>query len=126
MKLRSALGRARGLGSAKAGIRHWWNQRLTAIGLVPLSLWFVASLVGLADADHAAFTAWMGKPGNAAPMLLMALVLVQHAYLGLHVVIEDYVHSELPKFAALILVTMGAAFMAAFMAFSILKVALGG
>lgn len=125
MKLRSAIGRARGLGSAKEGVGHWWAQRLTAIGLVPLSLWFVMSIAGLAGADYATFRGWMSSPGNASLMLLTALVVIHHAQLGLQVVIEDYVHGHAAKWGSLIAVKLGAAFLAIFMAVSVLKVALG-
>jgi succinate dehydrogenase / fumarate reductase membrane anchor subunit len=95
MELRSSLGRARGLGSAKEGVGHWWAQRLTAIALVPLSIWFVISAVSLTGADHAAFQAWMGIFGNALLMILTVTVLFYHAALGMQVVIEDYVHHPL-------------------------------
>jgi hypothetical protein len=63
--LRSPLGRARGLGSAKDGTHHWWAQRVTAIALVPLVLWFVVSAIGLAGASHAAALAWIGQINRA-------------------------------------------------------------
>ena len=125
MSLKSALGRARGLGSAKEGTGHWWAQRVTAIGLVPLVLWFAVSIIGLSHADYAQAKAWFGNPGNASLMLLFVLTGVYHAQLGLQVVIEDYLHCECQKFAALIAMKLAAAFLAVFMTVSILKVAIG-
>lgn len=125
MSLRSPLGRARGLGAAKEGVGHWWAQRLTAIAMVPLALWFVISVIGLAGADYARLKGWMSSPGNATLMLVTMLTMAYHGQLGLQVVIEDYVHGEAPKYAALVAVKLGAALVAAFLAVSILKVAIG-
>lgn len=126
MTLRTPLGRARGLGSAKEGVGHSWATIVTSIGLIPLSLWFVISVVGLAGADHAAFTGWMAKPFNAAAMVLTVLMVVHHAQLGIQMVVEDYVHGPAQKFALLIGSKLIAAFLAVYMTVSILKVAVGG
>ena len=104
MSLRTPLARVRHLGSAKDGTGHWWAQRLTALALIPLTIWFVASLVSLAGADHAAMAAWMGNPVSAGLMILLVIATFYHAALGLQVVIEDYVHGEGAKMAALIAV----------------------
>lgn len=126
MPLRSALGRARGLGSAKSGVGHFWLQRITAIGLVPLLLWFAFSLVALAGADYATFKAWLSQPVNATLMLLATLTAVWHGVLGVQVIIEDYVHGHTSMWIGLIGTRLLGAFLAMFMAVSILKVALGG
>ena len=94
MELRSSLGRVRGLGSAKEGVRHWWAQRVTAIALVPLSIWFVVAVISLMGADYTEYQAWIGQFGNALLMILTTLVLFYHGYLGMQVIIEDYVHGE--------------------------------
>jgi succinate dehydrogenase / fumarate reductase membrane anchor subunit len=99
---RSGLGRVRGLGAAREGVRHWWAQRVTAAALVPLTLWFVASLVLLAGADHATVTAWIARPFNTVLLLCLVGATFWHASLGLQVVIEDYIHSEGPRLAALL------------------------
>lgn len=125
MSLQSPLGRARGLGSAKEGAGHWIAQRVTAVFLIPLALWFAVSVIGLAHADYATMKAWMGKPGNASLMLLTMLTVMYHAALGLQVVIEDYVHCECKKLAALVGSKLICAFLAVFMTVSILKVAIG-
>ena len=90
----SAVRRARGLGSARRGVEAWRAERLTAIALVPLTLWLVASLIALGSADHAVFTAWLGRPLPAFLMVLLLIIAFRHAALGLQVVIEDYVHSS--------------------------------
>ena len=71
MQLRSPYARVRGWGSAKDGVGHWWAQRLTAVALVPLALWFVASVIHLVGAPYAAFTQWVGHPINATLLLLL-------------------------------------------------------
>ena len=91
--MRSPLGHALGLGSAKNGVEHWSLQRITAIALVPLTLWFAASLMAHAGNDYATFIAWLRTPIAAILMALLLIVLFYHTALGLQVVIEDYVHS---------------------------------
>ena len=98
---RSPLGRAIGLGSAKRGSRHWFAERVTAIALVPLTLWFVASIIAHAGSDYTVFIAWLRTPFAAGGMILLLIALFHHTALGLQVVIEDYVHSG-ARFAAVI------------------------
>lgn len=89
----SIAARARGLGSARRGTDAWRAERLTAIALVPLTLWLVASLVALGGADRVTFVAWLARPLNAFLTILMLIAVFRHTALGLQVVIEDYVHS---------------------------------
>ena len=96
----SALHRAIGLGSAKSGAYHWWLQRVTAVALVPLSVWFLAALIAQVVGGPATAGAWLGRPIVAIPMILLLVALFQHLRLGLQVIIEDYVHSDRIKFAA--------------------------
>ncbi len=123
-ELRSSLGRARGLGSAKEGVGHWWAQRVTAIALVPLSIWFVIAVISLIGADYAVFQAWIGTFGNALLMILTALVLFYHAHLGMQVVIEDYVHGEAARIATLLVVKFVLASLAASCVLAVVLVAL--
>jgi succinate dehydrogenase / fumarate reductase membrane anchor subunit len=101
-QMRSPLGRVLGLGSAKEGVEHWWRQRLTAIALVPLTVWFVVSVIGLVGADRAAIVAWMHSPMPAMLMILLIAATFYHAALGLQVVIEDYVHGETARLTLIV------------------------
>jgi succinate dehydrogenase membrane anchor subunit len=125
MSLRSPLSRVRGLGSAKEGVSHWWAQRLTALALIPLAVWFVISLLGITGADHAAVSAWVGSPVVAGLLILLIAATFYHGYLGLQVVIEDYVHSEGWKLVALLAVKGASWFLAILGVVSVLVLLLG-
>ena len=116
---------ARGLGSAKDGTHHWWMQRITAIALVPLTGWLVGSLVAIGAADHAQTVQWIRSPAVSIALLLTVAALFHHAQLGVQVVIEDYLHAEWKKLAALIAVRLLTIAVAATAAFSVLRIALG-
>jgi succinate dehydrogenase / fumarate reductase membrane anchor subunit len=122
--LRSPLGRVRGLGAAKEGVHHWWAQRVTAVALVPLTLWFVASLLVLAGASHGEVALWAARPHNAVLLLALIGATFWHGALGLQVVIEDYIHAEGARLAAML--AMKAAMLLAGLsaALAVLKVAL--
>jgi succinate dehydrogenase / fumarate reductase, membrane anchor subunit len=122
----TGLGRVRGLGSAKSGTHHWWLQRVTAVANLLLLIWFVASLVRLPVIDHQAMVLWMKSPLVAVPLLLLTLSTFQHLRLGLQVFIEDYVHEEGNKVAALLILNAYAFICGALCVFSILKIAFGG
>ncbi len=126
MSRRTPTGRVRGLGSAQHGVEHWWAQRLTALALVPLAVWFCVEVVGLIGADHAAFAAWLSTPGRAVAMLLLVGATFYHMKLGLQMVIEDYVHSRGWNVALLVLNTFACVLLGTACAFSVVKVALGG
>ncbi|TDJ33637.1 MAG: succinate dehydrogenase, hydrophobic membrane anchor protein [Gammaproteobacteria bacterium] len=104
MKFRTPLSHARGLGSAKEGTGHWWAQRLTAIALVPLMLWFAWSIIGLTSADYATVHAWIAQPTNAGVLLILIYAAFYHSMLGLQVIIEDYVHVRWMELMLMILV----------------------
>ena len=125
MEMRSYLGRVRGLGSSNEGVHHWWMQRLTGIALVPLCLWFVFSIVGLADADLVAMTSWVGRHFNPVLLILLIICMFHHAQLGLHVVIEDYVHSELFKIILLTSVKLGSVLLGGCSAFAVIRLTFG-
>ena len=124
-RLRTPLGRALGLGSAKEGVEHWWLQRVTAVALVPLVLWFVAALLAHLGADHAAAVAWLRSPLTAIAMVLLVVATFVHMALGLQVVIEDYVHHEGAKIASLVLVRLACWALGAAALFAVLRVAFG-
>jgi len=103
--MRSPLGRARGLGSAREGVESWWLERVTAVALIPLTLWFVGSLVALTGSDYTRLVTWLKAPLDALLMVLLLIALFSHLALGLRVVIEDYVHSG-AKIAVLVAVRL--------------------
>jgi succinate dehydrogenase / fumarate reductase membrane anchor subunit len=104
--MRSSLARAIGLGSAKEGAGPWWAERVSAVALVPMTLWFAASIIAHTGSDYATFVAWMRTPFAATLMILLLIALFHHTALGLQVVIEDYVHSG-AKFAGIVAVRLG-------------------
>ncbi len=125
MKFRTPLARARGLGSAKSGTHHWWMQRLTAVALVPLSLWFVASLVTLVTADHATVIAWLHSPLVAILCCALIVAIFYHGQLGLQVVVEDYVHTESLKLVSIVFAGFLSLLMAGACLFAVLSIAFG-
>jgi len=124
--MRSDLGRVRGLGSARHGAGHWWAQRLTAVALVPLVLWFTASVIDLSGAGHGAVHAWLADPVVAVAVVVLLGTLFHHSQLGLQVVIEDYVHTEWVKISAIVLVKFGSIALATASVFAVLKIAFSG
>ena len=101
--LRSPLGRARGLGSARSGSKHWWAQRVTALALIPLTIWFIWSILHMTGASAPDVAAWMSSPVQLALILALIAGTFHHLQLGLQVVIEDYVHDEGVKLASVLL-----------------------
>ena len=104
--MRSPLARAIGLGSAREGVGPWWAERVSAVALVLLTLWFAASIIAHSGNDYPTFIAWLKAPSITSRMILLLIALFHHAALGLQVVIEDYVHSG-AKFAAIIVARFG-------------------
>lgn len=125
MSLKTPLGRVLGLGSAKSGFHHWWGQRLSAVALVPLTLWFVASLLALPALDHASVSAWLAAPLPAVALTLLVLSMSWHSALGLQVIAEDYVHRKALRVAVLGLIKLLHAAAAVAGVYSILLVSLG-
>jgi succinate dehydrogenase / fumarate reductase membrane anchor subunit len=126
MLLRSPLARVRGLGSARAGTEEFIKQRLAAMALVPLLLWFVYSIIHLATADHATVVQWIRLPWNTVGLILLFLVLFQHAYSGLREVVEDYIHQEVVKTISMVAMNFGVITITVGCVFAILRIALGG
>jgi len=123
--MRSPLGRAIGLGSAKEGVEHWWAQRITALALVPLTVWFVVEVIALAGADRTQFVDWVRHPVPAVLLVLLLIATFYHGALGLQVVIEDYVENEALRLGLLIVMRLAAIVLAALGIFAVLKLSLG-
>ena len=123
-RFRTPLAKIEGLGAAKAGTRHFWHQRMTAVALIPLSIWFVASAVAYVGADQGAVAAYFAQPINAVPMFLFIVASTYHMSLGLQVIIEDYFHNEGQKIALLLLNRFAAWAIGAASAFALVRMAL--
>ena len=123
--MRSPLGRAIGLGSAKEGVERWLLQRITAVALAPLVLWFVIALIGLVGADFDTVQEWVGRPLPAICLVLLLIATFYHASLGLQVVIEDYVHGELSRLGLVIVVRLACVTLAVAGIVAVLTLALG-
>jgi succinate dehydrogenase / fumarate reductase membrane anchor subunit len=125
MNYRSPLARARGLGSAKEGVGHWWVQRLTAVALLPLLIWLVLALALLDDYGYMTLTNWVTQPVHAILLIVTVLALFWHSSLGLQVVIEDYIGAEGLRITLMIAVKFANILGAIISIFAILKIALG-
>ena len=124
--METALGRVRGLGSARSGARHWWHERLTSVASLVLLVWFFVSLLRLPDFSQATLTQWLAAPLVAVPMLLLIVTIFWHLAAGLRVVLEDYVHEEGSKLFWLVAINAASLFAAALSIFAVLKIAFGG
>ena len=118
------LARARGLGSAKSGLHHWWHQRVSAVAMVGLVSWMVVLLFSLVEADYQTALNMLAHPVNATVVVLFVAVGLWHASLGIQVVLEDYVANEGVRLIAILAVKMAASVTAILAILSVLKVAL--
>ena len=123
-RLRTPLSNIEGLGSARTGTLHFWHQRMTAVALIPLSIWFVASALAYVGADQGAVAAYFAEPINAVPMFLFIVASTYHMSLGLQIIIEDYFHNEGQKIALLLLNRFAAWAIGAASAFALVRMAL--
>ena len=127
MNYQTPLARARGLGSARQGSQDWWRQRVTAVALLPLSLWLAVYLSILPNATYAEVVHWLSLPWNTILLLSFILLSLFHAMLGLQVVIEDYIHNDWMKIIGMLGVRLVTAFLALSTVFSVLRIVfLGG
>jgi succinate dehydrogenase / fumarate reductase membrane anchor subunit len=124
--LRTPLSRARGLGSAKEGVHHFWAQRITAVALIPLVAWFAVSLIMMSGADYAVVRAWIGSPAVMVLLTLTIVIGLHHGQLGMQVVIEDYVHNDGMKIALIVLMRFIAVFFGLAAIVAILRIGFGG
>ncbi|MBK20110.1 MAG: succinate dehydrogenase, hydrophobic membrane anchor protein [Rhodospirillaceae bacterium] len=126
MSFRAEIGRVFGLAFSKSSVAHWWVQRLTAVALVPMVLWFVASIAQLAGANIELVREWMSNPVTTVLLILLIVMVFHHAQLGLQVVIEDYVHTEWVKTASITAVKIMATILGLSSLIAVLKIALSG
>ena len=124
--LRTPLSRARGLGSAKVGLHHWWAQRITAVALIPLVVWFAISLIMMAGADYNVVRAWISSPVVMVLLILIIVIGLHHGQLGMQEVVEDYVHHDGWKLAFIMLIRFTAVFFGLAGIVAILRIGFGG
>lgn len=124
-ELRTPLSRAKGLGSAKEGVGHWWRQRMTSLLLLPLILWLGFAVAWLPQADYASMVAWIASPAVTVGLVLLIVATFYHAQLGLQVIIEDYVANHWQRTAAIIVVGFLCLLFAVIGVIAVLKIALG-
>jgi succinate dehydrogenase / fumarate reductase, membrane anchor subunit len=125
MSLRSPLSRVQGLGSAKDGTAHWWAQRVTAVALIPLTLWFFISLLTLPGLDFETVRTWLSVPISGFLGMLLVAVLTYHSYLGTQVIVEDYITSSGMKILSLMVLRFLYVLAGGAGIFAILRVVLG-
>ena len=123
--MRTPLSKVRGLGSAKSGTEHFWLQRVTAVANVVLTFAFICILVGVIGRDYEDALDYLSRPVVAAMLTLFVISGIIHMRLGMQVIIEDYVHGEGAKVAALILNTFFCVAVGAVSLIAILKLAVG-
>ena len=127
MNYQTPLARARGLGSARQGSQDWWRQRVTAVALLPLSLWLAVCLSLLPEVTYAVVVHWLSLPWNTILLLSFILLSLFHAMLGLQVVLEDYIHNDWMKIIGMLGVRLVTAFLALSTVFAVLRIVfLGG
>jgi succinate dehydrogenase / fumarate reductase membrane anchor subunit len=122
--LRSPLGRARGLGSAHTGFHHWWIERIEAVALVPLTIWFIFSLLHLVGASHQAVIDWLSSPVSMTLMLLLIVATFHHFSLGVESVLHDYVHQPMIKMWSVFVIKGVCTLLALVCIVSVLKIGL--
>jgi succinate dehydrogenase / fumarate reductase membrane anchor subunit len=124
MNLRTPLSRVLNHGAAGEGVGHWWQQRVSALALAPLSLWLALSLLPMPTRNFAAVTAWIGMGVHPVLLSLTVLLAFWHAWLGIQVVVEDYVPRAGVKTALLLLCGFAAGLLAACGVYAVLRIAL--
>ena len=121
---RSQLGRVRGAGTSASGVHHWRAERLTSIALIPLTLWFIFSVLRLVHMPHDGVVEWVGRPVNTVLMLALIFTTFHHTSLGLQVILEDYVHERRFAVGAMLAQKAACWLLGLLAAVSVLKMAL--
>jgi succinate dehydrogenase / fumarate reductase membrane anchor subunit len=114
-----------GLGAAKEGVGHWWMQRVSAVALVLLTLWFIVSLLSLGALRYEVLHDWIARPTNTALLVLLVIALMYHSQLGVQVVLEDYVPHKPTKLVSLIANQFVHLALGAVAIFAVLRIAFG-
>jgi len=104
MQYRSDIKSVKGLGTAKHGFSHWWMQRLSAVLMIPLGLWFFYSLMSIETISADSVIMWLQQPIQAILMAIWTITVVYHGALGMQVIIEDYVHGKAMALTLLVLI----------------------
>lgn len=125
MSLRTPLGRVLGLGAARDGTAHWWSQRVSGAALAVLGVWAAGSLAGLDGMDYLTANAFVAEPLNTVLLALLCGTMAYHSYLGVQVVIEDYVHAPAIKVSMLVASRFAHVFLAVLAVYAILRIGLG-
>ena len=123
--MKTPLGKVRGLGAARSGTEHFWLSRVTSIAEIPLEIAAIVIVVMLIGAEYNDAVAIIGSPVTAVILLLWLLNATIHMRLGMQVIIEDYVHAELPKLLALMANTFFTVAMGLAGAYAILRISFG-
>jgi len=126
MSLRSPLGQAKGLGSAKEGLHHWWAQRVTAIALIPLTIWFAFKVAVLSMSDYQTVLDCIGSPWSAALIVSLIVAAFYHAALGMQVIYEDYIGGKAVRIAAIMGTNLLLFLLAAASIIAVVRIAVGG
>ncbi len=126
MSLRSPLGTAKGLGSAKDGLHHWWAQRVTAIALIPLTIWFAFKVAVLSQSDYQTVIECIGSPWSAALIVSLVVAAFYHAALGMQVIFEDYIGHKAVRVGAIMATNLLLFLLGAAATIAVVRIALGG
>ena len=121
--LQTPLHKVQGLGPSHSGTGHFWRQRITAVALIPLGLWFVYAMLGLVDTNEVAVLSFLSKPWNALLMAAFATTLLYHMTLGLQDIVDDYIHTAGTKVFLRITILVAAIAVGAVSLFAIIRIA---
>ena len=125
MNLRTPMKEVRGLGDGGDGVHHWWIHRVTAIALIPLSLWFVAGVVSNVVAGYDSAVAWVSDPLVTVLLVLFIGTAFHHSMFGVQVIIGDYVHHRVAQVVALLANTFLHFLLVAVAIIAVLRIAFG-